>query len=303
MAFSITTGTTGVIDPNADLIDSGWSISGKIASHSGCNAGTMKMANVNGLVIGRSYTITYEVLERTSGLVRVLCGTTAGTDRTAAGKYTETLTCAADTHIYFYSDGTLSIESLSFYDPDAQVDNSITITFNEDNKRWVQDYSFKPEMFIKFIDSMFALKNGQLWVHNKSDVRNNFYGQQYISQITFYVNGQPTEHKVFFSTRVESNRVWAMPNNGDISILPTEGKLLGMSSRLKKGNFKRLQGSYYADFLRNILDPTQPDELTSLFQGEVLRGRFMEVTITNDDTIEVILFEIDVKTAPSLYSY
>ena len=78
-----------------------------------------------------------------------------------------------------------------------------------------------------------------------------------------------------------------------------------MSSRLAKNRFKNYQGAYFADFLMNILDPrfSGNTQIEALFEAEPLRGRVMQVLLTNDDTIEVVLFEVDFKTSPSAFTY
>jgi hypothetical protein len=297
---------TFTLDPVLEARDTGWILSGGTATHYPCNPGTMKSVGSEGLVVGKTYVVTYEVTMFDSGSVKVLLGTTSGTSRTAAGIYTENLVCAGVAQISFFSDGYLTIQNdVSFYELVETVDNSVTLAFYEGDKdkKWTSHYSYSPEMMIKFVNSFFCLKNGALWLQNSNEVRNNFFGVQYTSQIQFYDNLNPTTHKLYYSMRVEANTRWFCPNSGDISLTPVLGRQSGMASRLKRNNFQNYQGSFFADFMRNYLDSRFIDPENALFNGEPLRGRVMELNMTNDDTTEAILVEIDVNSSPSMITY
>lgn len=303
MSLQIVQNTTGYADPAISAVDTGWTVSGIYAIHASCNAGSIKNAEGYGMAIGRQYTITYVIDNYVSGQVYLMMGTTMGTPRTANGTYTETLTLAGNDIISFYSDGSLRLSELSIYDVENGLNEGTTITFHEGSNTWGSEKSFQPEVFIKFVNQFLSIKNGQLWLHNVNETRNNFYGVQYVSKVRFFDNVNPTTVKIYYSTRVQSNKRWACPGDTDIIIYPTEGRSLGMNSRLKPGNFNNYQGSFFADFLRNSIDPRFDDTLDALFKGEPLRGRILDVTYTNSDTVEVILFEIDIKSSPSAYTY
>lgn len=305
MSFQIIQGTTGYINPAQAALDTGWTVSGGTAVHTSCNPGTMIAQTPFALVLGRQYTFTYKVFDYASNGVKLIAGTANGTTRTANGTYTETLTMTGSNILSFFSDGALGISDLKFYDTLTGVTLGTTISFNSKTKEWGSEYSYKQEVYIKFKNKFLSLNSGNLWLHNANQVRNNFNGVQYNSQVKLYANFAPTTEKQWYTVRVESNKVWCCPNTGDIIILPTEGKPAGMSSRLAKNRFNRYRGSYYADFLRNILDPrfTGDPAVKALFQAESLQGRVMELLFTNDDTVEVILFEIDFKSAPISITY
>lgn len=303
MSLKIIKNQIGYVNPANAITDTGWTVSNGYAVHTSCNSGIIKSRTSFGLIVGHTYVISYPVDQYISGGVNVLCGTTAGTSRTADGMYTQSLLCAGNGSLSFFSDGALRVGKVKFYDA-AQPDTiGTTISFHERSNTWGAEYSGDRELMIKFIDQFFCLQNGKLWLSESNPIRNNFFGVQYSSKLTILINGDPTVVKVFFSERVESNKRWFSPNKGDIYIKPTEGKSLGMSSRLKKNNFKNYQGSFFADFLRNMDDPRFNDQLTALFEGAELRGRVMQLTLQNEDTDEAILFEIDVKSATSNYSY
>lgn len=304
-SFQIVQGTTGYVNPAVAALTTGWSISNKYASHEVCNAGTMVSLTSLGLILGRQYTFTYTVDQYASGGVKLIAGTTNGTNRTANGTYTEALTVAGSAALSFYSDGALRISELKFYDTLTGLQTGTTISFNEGTNQWGPEYQYRAEQVVKFGDDLYALKNGQLWKMNDNPVRNNFFGEQFNSSIIFFANLNPSTVKQFFNIRVRSNRAWFAPNTGDINILPVEQRPAGMLSRLTKNRFKNYQGVYFADFLRNIVDPRYADftEVQALFKAESLIGEFMEITLINDDTVEVRLMEVDIKSSPSFYTY
>jgi hypothetical protein len=305
--LSVLKNTTTKLTPSTEYRNTGWEIGGEYATHYPCNPGTMRSIGDTGLEIGKSYVVSFEVDKYVSGSVRMSLGTANGALVAGLGVFTETITCTGNTVVSIFSDGALRLKLLQIYEVQEESINFITVSFYDvegNEKKWGTEYSFDPEMMITFANKFFVLKNGQLWEQNQNELRNNFFGQQFPSIIKFYSNINPTTVKVFFSLRVQANRAWAAPKDGDLYLPPTEGKQNGMRSRLKPGNFKRYQGDYFADFLRDLDDPRFPGQpLQALFKGALLQGRIMEITLRNDDDIDVVLLQIDVKTGISNYTY
>lgn len=303
MSLQIAQNTIGYVNPSVAIVDTGWTISGILANHASCNSGFIKSNTSLGLVVGREYTVTYKVSNYTNGQVYVLLGSAVGTSRIANGSYTETLTCTNTAQISFFSDGTLSISNVMFYDTLTGDTPGTTLCFNEKANRWTTEYSAVPEVWIKFVDNLFSIKNGALWLHNSNEVRNNFYNTQYTSKITFYININPETVKNFYSIRQQGTSPWGSPNDGDISIQAYQGKSKGQLSRLKAGNYRTLQGDFFADFLRDLSDPRFGSTLDALFNGADLQGKVMEITIENTDITTVRLVEVDVMTQIQNYTY
>lgn len=292
---------------NDEYVDSGWDIQGNYAIHYPCNPGYIKWLTTDAMQAGSSYVITYIVSGYSSGIVRAEIGTTQGINRNANGTYAETIVAADNGLLRFYSDGMLRVTYVSIYDSTAGVKPGTTVCFNDaegsTEKKWMGERSGLPELMIKFVDKMFMLKNGALWLCNNNPIRNNFFGVQYTSQIGFYINTNPTQVKLYYSMRQKSNKPWIMPDNEDIVILPVDKKPLGMKSRLKKKKFIYDKGDWFADFLRNVLDPRFDTELDALMGGEELMGSIMRLNMINSDTVEVILFTADVEHSPAMYTY
>ena len=299
--LNITTGSTATLDLSDDTIDSGWEISGNYAIHYPCNAGYIKKKLI--LPVGQTYTLTYDVDNWVSGNIHLELGTTIGASHASNGTFTDILLSAGTGQVQFYSDGFLRLKNLKYYNNATGTQDGITLSYHEDEKHWGCEYSFGGDMFVRFINKFFSFSEGALWLHNVNPIRNNFYGVQYDSVIKFYVNLNATTVKNFYSMRVQSNKPWGAQQTGDIRIFPREGKANGQSSRLRVGNFKNYQGNFFGDFLRDATDPTFNTELSALMGGALLQGQIMEVTLTNSDTVEVRLLDLDVSTSPQNLTY
>lgn len=281
-----------------DIIDQGWEISGGIAYHDSCNSGYIE--KTFDLSSNMEWTFEYTILNVTTGAISLIVGDQEGDLQTSSGTFSETFTITgSNVLVRFFSTGENSLELLKIFPPNDRS-AAITWAFTEDFNRWTGNYSYTPEFFGKFIDTLFVFRSGELWEQNVNEIRNNFFGEQFTSKIVYYVNVNPTEIKEFFTMRQKSNKVWSVT---DAYIEPTEGKEEGQRTRIKKGNFKALQSDFFSAFLRNLLDPRYGNELDALMKGAPMQGSVMEVTIENDDTVEVRLLSIDVECAAHQYTY
>lgn len=288
MAFQIVLNKTGYVNPAISALDTGWTISTIYAIHVACNSGSIISLTPLGLIIGRQYTFTYTIDQYSSGGVKVICGASNGTNRTANGTYTQTLTCTTIAQVSFLSDGGLRLSKFKFYDTLLGPTAGVTISFNEGNNQWGTDYSYQPEILLKFIDQFLTIKNGGLWLHETNETRGNFYGVQYPAEIDIVINTVYQKDKLFYNLRLDAKGKWYAP------ILQTVGSNQfpnGMVSRLKKNNFKQIDGKLWAEILNDINDPnfatiTDPNEraLQALFNGRKMQGGWMLVTFRCDDT-------------------
>lgn len=283
----------------SDYADSGWELSEDKARHYPCNPGRMVNPTLKGTA-GVTYFITYVVEEQSGGFVRVEMGNTFGVQRTAPGTYTEQIVSSGTGEIKFYSSGSTLLSKITVHELSVPA---VTFAFMEGGNLWTTYYSYHPELMVKFMDQFFIFVSGQCWLQNENEERNTFCGVKYKSAITFYVNINASQYKQFHSIRIEGNKVWYSPTKGDIRILPTERKPNGMLSRLKKQKFKNLNGDWFADFLRNMIDPRYNDELNALMFGEELQGKVLQITIENNDIDEVILEAVDVTASPVNFTY
>lgn len=297
-SFVITQDSTVEIGLLDDFRDNGWTLANNIATHSGCNSGRILRKGYD-YVVGVPNVFKYVVSDYVNGSIRLEVGSQFGDYNTENGTYYETITPNEDDEIYFWADGVVSVNLLEIY-TDTISTTSKTLGFDEKSNKWVSYYSYSPELMSKFKSKFFMWSNGQLWQSHKSNVFNNFFGVQYPSKITFYVNIDPTQVKEFFSIREKSNKVWSVT---EAYIEPQEGKSDGQLTRIKKGNFRNLQGDWFAKFMRNMNDPRFNNQLDALIKGGSMQGSVMKVTIENNDTVEVRLLSVDVEVAAHNYTY
>lgn len=287
-----------VVDLPSDFIDQGWVVSGNVGYHSGCNNGYMDK-NFD-LSTATQWTFRYKIKEYTNGSINIVVGANTGVSRTSIGVYEETFNVTGNNALVrFFSSGTNAVEVLQIF-PEERYVGGRTLVFNEHFDKWAGDRSYVPEMMSKFLNSFFLFQNGELWENNVNLTRNNFMGVQYTSKIVFYCNVNPSMVKTFFSMRQKSNKVWTMPEG---FIYPREGKANGQITRLKKGRFNRLQGDFFADFLRDINDPRFDNEASALLRGAEMQGNLMKITLECDETGEVRLESVDISVSKSDYTY
>lgn len=298
-SYTVISGQPLTVYLEADVVDNGWVIHSGYAEHSACNSGFIRNVSFSPEE-GKRYLVSYEVFDRTSGNVQLVFGGVSGSMISQNGEFSEEFVAANGT-VVFWSDGNLKITNLRIAEiSEVGKEAGYTLSFNVKHMLWTGYKSFTPEYMTKFIDGFFGFKSGEIWKHNATEVRNNFYGEQYKSVIEFYVNVNASQVKTFQSIRIESNKAWSVT---DIEIPPREGKSKGQKSRIKKGNFKVLQGDYFADFLRDLNDARFPDEAVRLIRGALLQGKFAKIRIEMDDTSEVRLSRIDTILIDSQFTF
>lgn len=275
------------IDLQRDFGDNGWVISGGKAIHSACNSGPIKK-NDAPTVAGVSYTIEFTVENYSSGSVYAIIGGTNGPVVTANGSYEHTIIAADTTGISFFSDGNLTVDDVKI---STGTTEAVTFAFNEKADKWVTWYSYQPEMMVKFINGFFSFKDGELWEHNVNETRNNFFGVQYTSKVRFVSNKDYVKEKLWYNLRLDSKGNWMAP-----ALITPANDLFpnGMTSRLKKKNFKSIDGKLWADILRDQNDPAFVSELEALFKGRKMQGAYLVVELECADTSEAKLASVEV---------
>jgi len=294
--------TAITLEPNELATSQGWAIDAGVAYHEACFAGLISLKNID-VLEDTTYVVKYKVESYVSGVVYPVVGGVNGTSVSSLGDKEDSIIVpagATDLSIKFYSNGELGISYFAIYPVLEDPDNAYTLGFNSDSNRWTTYYSWKPEMMLKFVNDFFSWSEGSLWKHNINETRNNFYGVQYNSQVEIIMNVSPTEVKNLYSMRVNSNLAWSVT---DVYIRPIVGKVNGQRSRIKKGNFVKINGQWFADFLRDMTDPLYNTELDALMKGANLQGTVASIRLVAEDTVENRLVSVDILGANQPYSY
>ena len=129
---------------------------------------------------------------------------------------------------------------------------NFTVTYSEKAKGFPSFYSFVPENMIGMNNRFFSISNGELYLHNSDEVtRNNFYEEQYNSNIDVVVNDKPFDNKIFKTVNLEGTHPWNVNLVSDIQ----------NTGNIDRDWFEEKEGSHRA-FVRNTGgDPIGTEDL------------------------------------------
>tara|TARA_X000001382_G_scaffold130969_1_gene128322 strand:- start:3983 stop:11149 length:7167 start_codon:yes stop_codon:yes gene_type:complete len=97
--------------------------------------------------------------------------------------------------------------------------NNYTVSFNDNVNGWNSFKSFIPESGVSLKGYYYTFKDGNLWLHNLNENRNQFYGVEYDSTVKFLLNENPSDIKVFKTLSYEGTQSQAYTSNS----VTTEG--------------------------------------------------------------------------------
>lgn len=126
-----------------------------------------------------------------------------------------------------------------------------TITYDDGVKGWTSFHSWVPDWMSRLNNRFFTVKGGQLYLHNDEDnpVRNNFYGVQYATTLTYIINQEPSTIKVAKTINTESNKAFDVIIK---SYLNDETTSITQST-IDVNEFVNKEGKWYAYTRRNEL--------------------------------------------------
>lgn len=124
-----------------------------------------------------------------------------------------------------------------------------TMSFSYLENKWGSDYEYMAEHYEYLQNTMFAFKNGNVYIHNNDTTNwNRFYGVDYPVRLCFTVNSNPSLLKDLANIAVESSAppdfAVALANTPNIQITDLDGS-----------DFDNQQGFYYAEWLMDRLSP------------------------------------------------
>jgi hypothetical protein len=123
------------------------------------------------------------------------------------------------------------------------MSTNYTLTYSEGVKGWTSFYSYYPEFILGMNQYLYTFKGGNLWRHNVSETRNNYYGEQGVSTITSVFNQEPTSQKLFKTIEQESNDSWDCTLRSDLG-----------SGYMPATYFELKEGSYFSYIRRKSND-------------------------------------------------
>jgi len=308
MGFTTLENTPIDINLVTQSVTTGWSFSGGIATHEACNAGSIFL---NGYTIeaGQTYEITYQITSITGSAgvlyLQAFMGTTAGTQRTTAGFFTETLLCAgASPRLRFYStaDCVVSIFDIKNTATDTNQKQKNNIVYSELTNKWTSFYTYNPDCGFGLFINLYTFKNGNLYLHqNNSASRNSFYGTQYKTIINLPYNQNVSFPNTFESISIQGNMLMITTTEGIETSLGQLSDLIAedfTKSTLTDGvtsvTVNEVEGVYSASFMRDI------NSVGGLVNGDVLKGNWLLIEITTTESTRLRLFSVAVNPQKSL---
>ena len=126
-----------------------------------------------------------------------------------------------------------------------------TITYDDGVKGWTSFHSWVPDWMSRLNNRFFTVKGGQLYLHNDGDnsVRNNFYGVQYATTLTYIINEEPSTIKVAKTINTESNK----PFDVEIKSYLNDETSSITQSTIDVAEFVNKEGKWYGYTRRNEL--------------------------------------------------
>lgn len=169
--------------------------------------------------------------------------------------------------------------------PDITVDAveipGVTIAFNYATNGWKTFYSFTPEQIMGMGVNLVTFKDGKLYLHKQSALKNTFYGVAYDTEVTAVVNEFGATNKSMLSFSMESSGPFDIP---EIITPATEWNVDGQESEVLRTDMEFMNGSYWAPFFMNKLSPGFDTESDALIDGEQLQAQVMTMKMLNDST-------------------
>ena len=205
------------------------------------------------------------------------------------------------TKVYSTWDDELSMLIVAVMDENEPNNNSI-LGFHEPTNTWVSFYDWTdeygnlPDSFGSGEQAFVSWLDGRLFRHNSDNVsRCNFYGDQKGCAVRVVSNAVPNVKKYFNALAIHSNRAWEVPA---IEIPADSTYTRGMFSYLNAVWFQLKRGIFYAAFKRNMRTRQDEESVVDLYNGDKLRGYFVEFDLVQtDDTAGEYteLFKVDVE--------
>ncbi|WP_298845498.1 hypothetical protein [uncultured Clostridium sp.] len=303
MSFNTLQNTPIILDLAQQARSNGWSIVSGVAIHESCNAGYIELRpNVLAVETGKSYTVSYQVANRTSGMIKLSIGNTLGNVETTNGNKTETLVATGlNPKIRFYSDGNLNLKTFDVRtNTEATTTNQTnTIVFSEITNKYTTFLSFTSDYGFSLFKDLFTFKSGRLYKHNQdSSTRDMVYGVQYDSIFKFIANANVGQVKTFESLSYESNNLLITTTDGIVTSL-------GQISELIADDFLRetlidgateiriydIEGIFATSFMR--------DKNDDIVNGNPLKGTYITVELITTNNKILKLRNVMVNSVPS----
>ena len=182
--------------------------------------------------------------------------------------------------------------------------NYYTTSFDEGSLGWTSFYDYKPTFIFSLKSNFFTTTSPQLYKHYSNTVnRNNFYGIDNVSDITFIFNASPSIVKNFKTVNYEGSNGWQVANlQSDTEGFDLQGGTQNQytdSAKVIKSydeglytengipyraGFNRKENKYFANLINN--SAARPGEV---FFGDAttgIKGYLATIKVSTDTTTD-----------------
>jgi hypothetical protein len=171
----------------------------------------------------------------------------------------------------------------------AETNAAYTVSYSEDVKGWPSFYSYLPDYMIGMNGYFYSWNKGNLYRHNTNTLRNNYYDQQFSSEITSVFNVEPKNIKLFKTMSYESNAAWqctSLFTDLNTGSMPGDGTPPPPYPSTIQTWFVQKEGEWFS-FLRENSD-------TVNFKDRSANGIGTSVTVSGPLTAVVITFNVNI---------
>mgnify|MGYP001290993751 CR=1 FL=1 len=178
--------------------------------------------------------------------------------------------------------------------------NYYTASFDEGALGWTSFYDYKPSFAFSLKNNYYTTSGIDLHKHHTNQVRSEFYGIRYGSNITFTFNANPSIVKNFKTVNYEGSNGWQVDSfvsdeeGVDISISyeDTANAIKSYNEGVYSENgiqyrigFNRKENKYFANLVNN--SAARPGEVLFGNTTSGIKGFFTTVKVSTDDTTDV----------------
>jgi hypothetical protein len=194
-------------------------------------------------------------------------------------------------------------------------DNYNTLSFDEAVLGWTSFFDYNPEQAFSLGSNYYSVKNGKLWQHySPTALRNNLYGNQYHSSVSFVFNPSPSTSKVFKTVNYEGSNGWEISTFNaarSFNVNDTAKQVLSFEDGaytdpeyggVIRAGFDRKEGKYYANLVNS--STVTPGEILYGSSISGVKGYYSTVTIKSDSdntSLPLELFAVSSEYVTSAY--
>jgi hypothetical protein len=172
------------------------------------------------------------------------------------------------------------------------------VVFDEATNSWIAHLDLTksgliPNMVGSVGQSVLSFTDSVLWLHERTNVYNTFYGEQKGIKIIGVVNVSPATEKCLKAVSLDAN----MAFETKISSPLTDNNVIGQETILYTASYNSKEGKWVSPVYQNILT-TGGQNLDQLFIGDDMQGKYFEIELNQTSGNKIELRNMGVNILP-----